>query len=515
MASAAHHRARSGRWVVEAVFCLVALVAVASCAGNEREHRAHGGESERQPNIIFLTVDTLRADHMKLYGYERDTMPGIGAFAMTAAIFDNAVVPRGSTRPSYGSMLTGLYPFRHGVRSNGMVLHDELLTLAELLQADGYHTAAFVSNFVLLGEMSGLDQGFDIYDDRLEQRWDDHPEGRAEWPNYERTAAHTLAAILDWLALNPPEPFFLFVNLIDPHGPYRPPARYHEMFRSERTRQLQPEQIPPYVQDGDDRNFFDYLDRYDGEIRLTDDAMAELIRALGERDLFDDALVVFTADHGEALGAHRQYFEHHWHLWEETVRVPLVVRLPRGGADMLPQGGRRVPGIASPMDLMPTVAAYLGLEVDGQLDGRSLLPVLRGTAPPERSVFIEFPDVATPTSSHRNIWAVRSATRKLVRLEDQHTGEVVAEGIFDLVNDPLEQRQMPYDGDDPGHRALAAHLDAMVKKVKSFKLPFPVTEYEMPMLERPEFVEKRNANRIKKELTPEQVEKLKALGYVN
>jgi arylsulfatase A-like enzyme len=484
--------------------CLVATVPL-SCSTPQ-------DATPPRPNVIVLTVDTLRADHLALYGYPRSTTPAVDAFAASATVFDNAIVPRGSTRPSYASMLTGLYPFHHGVRSNGRVLHESVVTLAEVLRAAGYHTAGFVSNFVLLGEMSGLDQGFDVYDDRLEQRWDEHPEARVEWPNYERTAAHTLAAILGWLASGPPEPFCLFVNFIDPHGPYRPPARYRELFRSGKTRLLHPRQIPPYVQDGDDRNFYDYVDRYDGEIRLTDDAIAEVIRALRAEDLWEEALVVFTADHGEAFGEHLQYFEHHWHLWEETTRVPLVIRLPRAGAG----APRRVRSVASPMDLLPTVAAYLGLEIDGELDGESLLPAVRGDGLTDRMLFVEFPDVATPFTSHANIYAVRSATHKLIRVEDQRTGALMSQGVFDIVGDPLEQQQIAYDADDPVHRELSNHLDAMVDEARSFEPPFPITEYEMPLGERPAFFETRAADptRVRKELTPDQVEKLRALGYV-
>jgi len=136
-----------------------ALLAALLACGGEPARRPPAPREDRdaeRPNVILLTVDTLRADHMGLYGYGRDTMPAVEEFARTAVVFENAVVPRGSTRPSYASMLTGLYPHHHGVRSNATVLHDEVVTLQELLGEAGYHTAGFVSNFVLIGELSGF-----------------------------------------------------------------------------------------------------------------------------------------------------------------------------------------------------------------------------------------------------------------------------------------------------------------------------------------------------------------------
>ncbi|MHC4064639.1 MAG: sulfatase-like hydrolase/transferase, partial [Planctomycetota bacterium] len=134
---------------------MVLVAAVSSCRREESPASKAADARPARPNIIFLTVDTLRADHLELYGYSRQTMPTVAALADRATVFDNAVVPRGSTRPSYASMLTGRYPFRHGVRSNGAVLHENITTLTERLQAHGYHTAGFVSNFVLVGEQSG------------------------------------------------------------------------------------------------------------------------------------------------------------------------------------------------------------------------------------------------------------------------------------------------------------------------------------------------------------------------
>lgn len=463
------------------------------------------------PNIIVLTVDTLRADHLARYGYERNTMPAIEAFFDTAVVFDQAVVPRGSTRPSYSSMLTGLYPFRHGVRSNFMVLHDDLVTLPEMLKEAGYHTAAFVSNFVLIGELSGCDQGFDVYDDRLEDL-------ETYQANYERVAARTLRSILAWLESDPPQPFFLFINLIDPHGPYEPPKRFRALYATDQQRMLRLEDIPVYNRKPGVLNFHEYLDAYDAEIRYADEALGILIEQLKAKRLWDDAFVVFTADHGEAFGEHGTFFEHHGHVMDETTRVPLAIRLPNGANGAQAPAPRRVGGLASPMDLLPTVAALLDIEHAGMLDGRSLLGVLKGAAPAaDRALLLEFPAVASPWQSHPDFYAIRTASQKLIEQYDVKTHQPLGRFFFDLAQDRLEQHPINVDPWNETHRKLATQLAQLVAEVRRTELAFVVTEYDMPLDNRAGFVasRKKMGGPHVRALTPEQIDRLRSLGYID
>jgi len=451
------------------------------------------------PNIIFLTVDTLRPDHMALYGYARDTMPAIEAFAKTAVVFDSAVVPRGSTRPSYASMLTGLYPYRHGVHANRIELHSDVPTLQEGLKMAGYHTAAFVSNFVLIKELSGLAQGFDVYDDFVDEK-------ETNRNYYERTAARTLGAILKWLNSGPPEPFFLFTNFIDPHGPYRPPETYREMFQSERRRELSIDEIPRYQVYGDKLNYYDYVDRYDGEIGFTDAVLGLLIAELKSKGLWDNAIVVFTADHGESLGEHGLYFEHKLHLWEETVRVPMAIRIPG-----LTEPGR-ASALCSPMDLPATLYEYLGLQPETVLDGKSLLSCLRGEDAPKRSLLIEAPRIEEQGTI--GAFAIRTATHKLIQVEDMKDKTVVRLDVFDVENDPLEQNRIAFDQNVDVHRELRAELDKALTNLWSHKLSFKPKFYYVPNEERRTFVFGRLQTTEQREFTPEQAEQLQSLGYV-
>ena len=468
---------------------------------------------ESLPNIIWLTVDTLRADHTGFYNYARKTMPSLADFAETAAVFDSAVVPRGYTRPSYASMLTGLYPYHHGVRCNDTELHENLTTLPEILKAAGYHTVGFVGNFNMTGEFSGMNQGFDVYDDRCEVR----PDKRS---NYERDATGMLDAMLAWLDSDPPQPFFLFTNWMDPHGPYHPPEGFRKLYRSKKTRMLKPNKIPRYLRVKDQNNFYDYVDRYDAEIRFADEAMGMLIERLKKRGLWDNAFVVFTSDHGESLGEHDIFFEHRYQLWEETVRVPLAIRLPRSDAASRPTTAktRRIGSLASTLDLAPTVLDYLKIKADVQFDGQSLLPAMAGARDWDRTLWIEYPtsmDIPNPPSSP-DVFAVRTATHKLIRLFDQKTGKLAGEAVFDVIADPLEQHPIRVSAEAALHRTLAARFGEMFSRARSYVLPFQVTIYTIPIKEFRNFQKRRHeeGGPVYKQLSPEQAERLRGLGYV-
>jgi arylsulfatase A-like enzyme len=473
-------------------------------------------QEAKMPNIIVLTVDTLRADHMALYGYLRDTMPVIGRFAKTAVVFDNAVVSRGLTRTSYASMLTGLYPFHHGVYNHGTVLHKGFARLPEVLKSAGYHTAAFMSNFVLVNNLSGCHHGFDLYNDFVGER-------ELNRPNYERTAPNTTKAILEWLETGPPQPFFLFTNFIDPHAPYLPPPRFQHLYQSKKKWILNTKQFPRYARLPESLNFFDYVDGYDGEISYTDEALGILITELKRKGLWDDAIVIFTSDHGEHFGEHNILFRHHLHVWEAAVRVPLVIRLPRSRINKETTLPQRVSSVASPMDMMPTILDYLGIESDSKMDGQSLLPILTGAKNSDRGIFLEFPDHSYPAksplvpSSYRDhdVYAVRSSTHKLIRVLQRSTGKVVQK-VFEIGTDPMEKKPLSYDDQLPLHRKLAKQMDSMLEQVRKYQLPFTLTYYKMPLLERPDFIKQRGSGpkKIIKQLSPEQVEALRSLGYV-
>ena len=260
----------------------------------------------RQPplNVLLITLDTTRADHLGCYGYDAIETPNIDRLAAEGTLYERCYTPVPITLPSHLSILTGTYPVFHGVRENaGFYVADELDTLAEILNREGYATAAFVGAFPL-DSQTGLDQGFELYDDNYPSSLEEgqHPSLRGAFD--ERPAAEVVQPAIAWIDQRGAAPFFLWTHFFDPHQPQIPPSPYRERYA-------------------------DAL--YDGEIASVDEAIGRLLTRIAERGFLDRTLVVVTADHGEGLGDHGE-LTHALLLHSSTVRVPLIVRDPRGPA---------------------------------------------------------------------------------------------------------------------------------------------------------------------------------------
>jgi len=327
--------------------------------------------------LLLLTVDTLRADALGSYGSRAALTPHLDALAGESVVFDTAYAPAPFTLPSLAALQTGRYPIELGLQSNLSLLPEGTPTLASALSERGWRTAAVVSN-VVLRDRTDLARGFDAYDDTMSQH-----ESTRLWP--ERIATDTTDAALreieSWQA-DPQasaSPLFLWVHYQDPHGPYTPPPGWRERFeaaaREPLGERVLPEDetsfgeggIPVYQVLGDRREAWFYLAGYQAEVAYMDDQLGRLLTALAQRGLYDDAFVVFAADHGEAIGEHDYWFAHGHHLTDELVRVPLLIRRP-GGAP-----GRRS-DVASLVDLRPTLLAALVGEAPAEdASGRDLL----------------------------------------------------------------------------------------------------------------------------------------------
>lgn len=338
-----------------------------------------GTWAEAGPNIVLVSIDTLRADHCSLYGYGRPTTPNMERLAREGATFNQAYAPMGQTGPSHATLFTGLYPITHGVIKNGRVLPKERTTLAEHLAAHGYETVAFVSAFPL-DRRFGLDQGFETYDDRFQfgeetvklSTW----EGETLAAPFDRRGDYTLAKANAWLKSRSREakPFFLFVHFFDPHSPHRP------------TREAVMRIL------GDDRPRQDLpilLLRYDGEVAFADELVGGLMGTVEELGLREDTIFVVTADHGEGL-MQRGYNLHGMQVYEEEVRVPLVFRWP-GHI----KTGQRIHEPVAIADVAPTLLALAGYAMkDGSVQGLNLAPaLLEGEAPSlDRPIYLMRPD---------------------------------------------------------------------------------------------------------------------------
>lgn len=300
---------------------------------------ASGKTGETAYNVLLVTLDTTRADHLGVYGEQRPLTPNIDLVASRGAVFTRAFSHTPMTLPAHANILTGSTPLYHGIRDNtGFRLDARFLTLAEWLRMRGYATAAFVSSFVL-GRAFGLDQGFDIYHEPLDKD--------------SFLAAESVSAAKDWIAGQDGK-WFCWLHLWDPHFPYTPPAPFAERYRK---------------------------DPYAGEIAYMDAELGKLFSFLKKSKRLDSTLLVITGDHGESLGEHGE-FEHGFFAYNSTVHIPLIICLPG-------QRQRSVSALVSHVDIFPTVCDILGGDPPPWLAGRTLLPLLKGGAREERPVYIE------------------------------------------------------------------------------------------------------------------------------
>lgn len=311
------------------------LIILAGCAEDRR--------SNQKTNVILISIDTCRADYIEAYHPGRAKTPAINELANDGVLFENAITPVPMTLPAHCSMLTGLHPIQHGVRDNfNFYLNDQAVTLAELFHENGYATAAAVGA-ILLSRRTGLSQGFDVYDDEFTP--DDYMAASAA---VERTADRVVHSATSWLeqhtSSETDKPFFLFVHFYDPHMMYQPP--------------------PPFDQE--------YAEMpYAGEIAFVDQNIGALVQYLKDNDLYQDSIIVLVGDHGEGLNEHNE-FTHGLFLYETTVRVPFLVKPPKGWSS---QTGSRSRQSASIEDVVPTLIELCSLG-PVTTNGRSLVPWL-------------------------------------------------------------------------------------------------------------------------------------------
>ncbi len=301
-----------------------------------------------QPNVLLISLDTVRADHLSLHGYHRETSPLLDAFAAQGVIFERATSTFPSTAGSHMSMLTALHPCAHRVLGPGMRLPPTVTTLAEAFAAAGWATGAVTEDGLIDPDM-GFDRGFDRYRELL-------PDAAAPLGRFPEGIAHARS----WIDAHANRPFFFFLHTYQPHAVYK---------------------VPPHVAgrwapgpEGGQADWF--AAAYDEGLRYTDELLGGFLRALERRGILENTLVVITSDHGEEFWEHGQ-FGHGYTVYREQVDVPLVMRHPR-----LATGGRRVPDIVSLVDLAPTILELAGVPQPASFRGASFAPLLEGRPAP-------------------------------------------------------------------------------------------------------------------------------------
>ena len=345
-------RSRPGSWTVVALACLAA----AGCS--------------RRPkyNLLVVTFDTTRADFIGAYGKKSARTPNLDRLAAEGTLFENCMTAVPITLPSHSTMFTGSYPLLHGVRDNGrFTLPPERTTLAEVLKAKGYATGAAIGGFPLTRNW-GLAQGFDFYDDHITVAQEDQRGLREQQRMFfdERPAPRVNDAILPWLRQNAGHRFFAWIHYWDPHQPHAPPPPFSELYSH---------------------------DLYQGEIAYADQALGAVLDELRRQGVYDRTIVVMLADHGEGRGEHDED-THSMLAYGATLHVPMIMRVP-GQA-----GGRRVRERVGTVDLMPTLLDLLGVPPPGEVQGRSLVPVMRNPDPAPRDRQAYYAETLSPRLSY-------------------------------------------------------------------------------------------------------------------
>jgi arylsulfatase A-like enzyme len=471
-------RVARGALLAVALAALAWVLARSSSGCHSSAPSANVAGAPGRPHVLLVSLDTTRADHVSAYGYRRPTTPRLDALLPTSVRFEAAYAPMATTLPSHATLFTSLHPRSHGVLKNGQTLGEGAETLAGALADAGWRTSGVVSSYVLHRRF-GPAQGFGDWEDHfgekpckmLGKNW----EGRDLDEAFCRRGSDTRDRAIEWLESNgylsadrrPEEPFFLFVHLFDAHNPFVPP----------------PEDAALFPVEGDAPSDLDReIAAYDGEIHYADARVGEILDRLSAAGILDDTLVVVFGDHGEGLMQHG-WMNHGMTIYEEAVRVPLVVRWP-GRI----RGGRSIAAPVALVDLAPTLLDLLG--IDGALpkrQGRSLAPALAGDAAldPLHPVFLQ-----------RRLYEVEKLRGVAVR----GTKLAVRVGTLKYLEAPAEGTRELYDlSTDPGELVnLAASRVGDAKRLQTM-----LAEW----LRR---TPQANAGSV----SSEDAERLRALGYV-
>jgi arylsulfatase A-like enzyme len=462
------------------------IVGAAACSPDERASEAR--------SVLLITLDTVRADRLSSYGYATSTTPNIDAIGQRGVRFEYAFSTSCRTAPSHASILTGLYPSFNSIdtENSRFKLGRRFSTLAELVRNEGIQTAAVVGNPVLSRDL-GLAQGFHSYDDRF-------PGRVLNRPYSEKTAEVAADAAIAQLETFGDRPFFFWLHLQDPHGPYTPPDRFAATTKaSDLTDEVLEAgedlsglgAIPQYQILGAERRLAEYSRLYDAELRYLDHELGRVLDALDSLRLANRTLVVLTADHGEAFGEDGYYLAHGHGLSLDQTRVPLLIAGP--GV----RTGQVHDGAVSNLDVFATVLDFMGIvDVDRQ-QSRSLLPIVTGAG-----------------EAHDRIGYAESVTQRAVFMGDRY----IRKDRHPPSDEQFWRSKNPYTG-APYVSLRGARSNTLSPGVKSEQ---PVGSEDGPLIsELANFAEEADrmraaiaSSRDRRVLSEQEREGLRALGYL-
>ena len=445
---------------------LVALLTACGAPEDPPQPVCSGPEPALLPDVLLVTFDTLRADHCSSYGYPRRTTPTLDRVGRRGVLFEAAYAVAPTTGPSHATLFTSLYPDEHQVLSNRWELQGELLTLAEMLSAAGYRTGGFASSFMVAAS-AGMAQGFDTFDDDFDTgetvtRGRKFVQGERIEGDFDRRAADTAERALEWLAKQPgDQPVFLWLHSYQPHMPCRPSTQALRAVLGEEFDTLW---RPGRPEPTEERRRQWKIARYDAEARYADDQVGRVLEALETRARGAGLLSVITSDHGEGLEDHG-WPGHGIHLFEEAVRVPLVMSWP----DRIP-AARRVDAAVGLIDVVPTLLALLDIECPrAELRGQDLSLAWGSGGFAERPVFLQrrFFDPDEDKFDNKDVVvkgpkiAVRDGKWKLVLAPEEGPTQ-----LFDLLADPGELRDVAAE-----HPEVLQRLEGQLRDWKGRQRP--------------------------------------------
>lgn len=392
-------------------------------------------------NLLLITIDTLRADRLGCYGFEKNTSPSIDKFSEESLLFENAVVQTPFTGPSHSSIFTGKYLANHGVLSNGYILTDDNVALAEVLKKNGYTTGAFIASYVLKKDYN-YNQGFDVYSG-----------GEVS----ERRADEVTNDLLQWIEKNKKEKFFAWAHFYDAHCPYFPPEEFRDRFRGQYKGDFDTDKKCGKTQynkielSGDDVEYVKSM--YEAEIAYVDSNMKQIFEALAEWGLKENTVIVITSDHGESL-YEKGLFGHNLCLYDYEIKIPLIIHYP----GMKRRGEREVKQVQS-VSIMPTLLDMLNIDFPEKIDGKSFYSLFTENKGGDD---IAYSRIALETDIDKlPEYSLRTDKWKLIADENGNRE------LFDILTDPGESVNLSEDTEVITETAkLSESIKAIIRKEK-------------------------------------------------
>ena len=450
---------RPKSWIISIVIILAVIILRIALIIDSNMNKPAG------PNVIFISIDTLRSDHLGCYGYSKNTTPNIDKFSKDSVLFRNCIAQSSSTTTSHASMFTSLIPSHHKAsHSANIAISEDVITLCEFLKDENYTTISY-NGGGQVASIYGFDRGFDIYH------------------SFNETGKDKFSLIVEqamqWLEGHKEERYFLFLHTYESHHPYTPPKDFLHSLESKYEGDL-PEEISvellEEINDGEktinDQDLEHIINVYDGEIRSIDHAFGEFLQFLKKIGHYNDVLIIFTSDHGEEFNEHGIVGWHSHSLYEELLRVPLLIKMPQ-----TMYKGRIIAENIRSIDILPTILDLMNRSNSDYFSGLSLMPLIR-----DNNLKDELYIVSQLDRPEYNIASIRKGKWKWYDYQ-----------LFDLLKDPEEKYNVYVD-----NKQIAASLESKLKEIVDFSK-----------------ISYTKSNKIKKEeMSTDLEEQLKSLGYL-